>query len=213
MNRTFYIPSFVLWQETAENTLPDVSFVPPLMRRRLTDIEKISVYLANTCAAKGQSYKSVFASRHGEWHQTLKLMKQFNEEEVMSPAHFSTSVHNAAAGLFSILTKNTAAYTSIVANENTLEAGILEAVTTPGNVLFVYAEEHAPAEYKPFLDKDIPAHGAAFFLQETPGGRKITATRATSGENKTMSYQDLCAFLNGHPTCTGQWINLQSLTA
>ena len=76
----------------------------------------------------------VFASRWGEIGVTVKLMKQFHADHEMSPAGFSASVHNAAPGAFSLLTRNHAPYTAIAARERSLEAGILEALVQAGRV-------------------------------------------------------------------------------
>ena len=79
----------------------------------------------------------VFASRWGEIGTTVKLMQQMHGEGEMSPAGFSNSVHNAAPGHLSLLTKNRAPYTAIAAGPDSYEMGLLEASTYPGRVLFV----------------------------------------------------------------------------
>lgn len=138
---------------------PDVLFIPPLDRRRLTGVERAALSVAWKVRPEGE-VPVVFASRWGEMGVTLKLMEQFHAEREMSPARFSASVHNAAPGVFSLLTHNHAPYTAIAARERSLEAGLLEAIVQgaaarsvigpyQGVVVFVFAEEATPALYAP----------------------------------------------------------------
>lgn len=143
----FRIEQFSIWHESEESPKPDVSFVPPMERRRLTGVERAALSTAWQIRDVNE-IPVVFASRWGEIGVTLKLMKQFREDGEMSPAGFSASVHNAAPGAFSLLTKNRAPYTAIAARDRSLEAGLLEALTLNQKVIFVYAEETTPEFYQ-----------------------------------------------------------------
>lgn len=164
------------WMESEESPKPDVSFVPPMERRRLTAVEKAALSVAWQCL---EQYKSsfakatevidlkiptVFSSRWGEIGTTVKLMRQMFEEGEMSPAGFSNSVHNAAPGHLSLLLKNTAPYTAIAAGEDSYAMGLLEASTYPGKVLFVYAEESTPELYLPHFPHPERAHAVALLI-------------------------------------------------
>lgn len=121
--------------------LPDVAFVPPLLRRRLSPLQKIFFHLANF---EGQPppKRIVFASRDGEDTLTRRTVEDFNVDGTVSPNRFSTSVYNAAPGLWSVFTRNPAPYTAVAAGAETIRCGLLEALLpadTP--TLFVYAEE------------------------------------------------------------------------
>lgn len=146
VERNFKIAASAVWSATAENPKPDVSFVPPMERRRLTGVERAALSVA-WLVKSGSEIPVVFASRWGEICVTAKLMKQFHAEGEMSPAGFSASVHNAAPGAFSLLTKNHAPYTAVAARERSLEAGLLEALAMGPEVLFVFAEEATPELY------------------------------------------------------------------
>ena len=126
----FTVASYAAWRaEGADGTVakPDVSFIPPLERRRLTGVERAALAVAWQVRPEGE-VPVVFASRWGEIGVTVKLMTQFHADREMSPAGFSASVHNAAPGAFSLLTHNHAPYTAIAARERSLEAGLLEAL-------------------------------------------------------------------------------------
>lgn len=141
-----------------------LSFIPVSLRRRLSQIEKIALHLLNDSAPQQGEFRCVFASRWGEWQRTAKLILQVCDEEEMSPWGFSTSVHNATVGLFSLIRKNKESYTTVAANERTLEMGILEALTTRSPVLFVFAEEDCPKMYEPKMENPQKSCGVSFFL-------------------------------------------------
>ena len=87
----------------------------------------------------------------------------------MSPAAFSSSVHNAAPGAWSLFTKNTVAYTAIAARERTYEMGLMEAKAQlsagiSDAVLFVYAEESTPVYYHTAFGRPETARAEALLL-------------------------------------------------
>ena len=144
----FTVASYAAWRADETSAKPDVSFISPLERRRLTGVERAALSVAWQVRPEGE-VPVVFASRWGEIGVTLKLMTQFHADREMSPAGFSASVHNAAPGAFSLLTRNHAPYTAIAARERSLEAGLLEALAQRAGVVFVFAEEATPAFYAP----------------------------------------------------------------
>ena len=186
----FTVASYAVWRAgvaagtaataVADETsaTPNVSFIPPLDRRRLTGVERAALSVAWQVRPEGE-VPVVFASRWGEIGVTVKLMTQFHADREMSPAGFSASVHNAAPGAFSLLTRNHAPYTAIAARERSLEAGLLEALAQgaaacsasgpyQGTVVFVFAEEATPAFYAPAFGPLQPACALAARLE--PGG-------------------------------------------
>ena len=104
---------------------PDVSALPPMFRRRLSFINRM--VFAAAANLKDQSVLSetpiVFASRHGEINLSIKLINSIISSSMVSPAGFSVSVHNSAAGMFSIHHQNRSAITSIAAGEKSLKMG------------------------------------------------------------------------------------------
>ena len=200
----FTVASYAVWRaEGADGTVtkPDVSFIPPLERRRLTGVERAALSVAWQVRPEGD-VPVVFASRWGEIGVTVKLMTQFHADREMSPAGFSASVHNAAPGAFSLLTHNHAPYTAIAARERSLEAGLLEALTQ-GAVVFVFAEETTPAFYAPAFGPLQPACALAVRLE--PGRVATCCDRAgrpfraefRSAECPPISFDAADAFFSG----------------
>ena len=200
----FTVASYAAWRaEGADGTVakPDVSFIPPLERRRLTGVERAALAVAWQVRSEGE-VPVVFASRWGEIGVTVKLMTQFHADREMSPAGFSASVHNAAPGAFSLLTHNHAPYTAIAARERSLEAGLLEALTQ-GAVVFVFAEEATPAFYAPAFGPLQPACALAVRIEP---GRGATCCARTNGllradfrsaERPPVSFDAADAFFSG----------------
>lgn len=193
MNKTLYIDNFIFWNETDAENIPDVSFIPPMARRRMSILEKVAISLASKIAPETPDYRVVFASQFGEWDQTIKLIKQFFTDSEMSPAGFSNSVHNAALGHLSLLTKNHNSYTSIAAGLDTLEIGLLESITTKTPTLFIYAEETAPNEYQHMFETPIKSHGCALFINNS--GEKEFEFIPQNNDCGTLKCQDLKEFL------------------
>ena len=167
------------WTATEEVPKPDVSFMPMMVRRRLSTVERAALHVAwkvfDGAGADGASMPApgevpvVFASRWGEIGTTLKLIRQMHHEGEMSPAAFSSSVHNAAPGAWSLFTKNTAPYTAIAARERTYEMGLLEAEAQLAagpyrTVLYVYAEESTPVYFHEQFGKPETARAVALLL-------------------------------------------------
>ena len=120
---------------------PDISFVPPLARRRLSPLQKAFFHLARMEGAP-EPENIVFASRFGEDSLTRKIVADFNEAGAVSPKDFSASVYNASPGAWSVFTRNKASYTAIAAGPDTIRCANIEARgMAKGPVLLVYAEE------------------------------------------------------------------------
>jgi len=171
----------VEWTATEAEPRPDVSFIPMMERRRLSLVERAALHVAwrifRPSDADGgarpvppaSDVPVVFASRWGEIGTTFKLMRQMHDEGEMSPAGFSSSVHNAAPGAWSLLTGNRAAYTAVAARERTYEMGLVEAEAQLASraspaVLYVYAEEGTPDYYLPEFGNRVTAHAVAQLL-------------------------------------------------
>jgi hypothetical protein len=139
------------WPAGAAAT-PDIGFVEPLMRRRLSSLSKMALKVAHDCAANCDAVRVVFASRHGELRRTTGILDDIVAGQPVSPTAFSLSVLNAMPGIYSIARRDNAPATAISAGAETLGYALLEAhaqysadSATP--VLVVYADEQADQRY------------------------------------------------------------------
>jgi hypothetical protein len=144
---------------TVPCTAPDLGFLPPLQRRRLSPMARMAVACAWPLADAPSPMPVVYASHHGETTRGYDLLHCLARDEALSPTSFSLSVHNATAGMWSILRKETVESVALSVAGDGLESAIAEAclLLAAGHphALVVLAEEAPPAAYRPWID-DIP---------------------------------------------------------
>lgn len=134
---------------------PSPTLLAPTERRRAPDTVAVALEVAaRACEASGRKpadLPSVFASTHGDTAISDYMCSTLAATPALiSPIKFHNSVHNAAAGYWSIGTGSLAPYTAISAYEYTFGTGLLEAATQA-------VCEHRPVLYVVF---DIESKGA-----------------------------------------------------
>ena len=189
--------SIAAWSVLAAGTAPDVSFVPPLVRRRFSPLQKLFFALAKAVGAEG-GREVVFASRDGEDTLTRRIVDDFHADGSVSPQRFSASVYNAAPGLLSVFTKNRSAYTAIASGDDSIECGLLEALDSTAQTAFVYAEETGGG------------YGAAVRFAADEGRRIEVAD--TKGGGCAIGFRAWADFLSGKThELNGRWLNLREI--
>lgn len=147
---------------------PDVKFIDPLVRRRLSTLSKMALKVAHDCTSDVASVRLVFASRHGELRRTTSMLDDIAANQPVSPTAFSLSVLNAMTGVYGIARADRSPATAISAGAETLGYALLEAHAQynadPGTpVLVVYADEPADERFGA-IDYDMPAGALAILL-------------------------------------------------
>lgn len=176
--------------------IPDVSFVPPLVRRRFSPLQKIFFSLANA-VEKSPAECSVFSTRDGEDTLTRRIVDEFHDDGTVSPHRFSSSVYNAAPGLWSVFTKNKAPYSAVAAGDDSIECGLLEMLAATKSALYVYAEE------------TDGGYGASFFVDNGLPGRRIEVTEGDPSQ-EPVSFSRFVDFLSGATDILkGRWITMR----
>lgn len=180
---------------------PALPFVDPLMRRRLSRLARMALHVAHVCTQTRAAERSVFASRHGELQRTVGMLHDLGRGSELSPTDFSLSVHNAIAGVHSIVRRDRSPSVAVAAGEESFAYGLIEAegqwrLDTDRSVLFVYADEPAPAEYRRFVsDKELP-HALALLIGY--GGDTALQMRSASGTGQPINAEmQSLAFLRG----------------
>lgn len=113
---------------------PNVTFVAPMLRRRLSLLSRMALYVANGCLDENQPMATVFCTRHGELHRTVELLQSIVNKELVSPMGFSHSVPNTAAGIHSIFRKDTSVSTTMSAGTDSFEQSLIEAAMLVNSV-------------------------------------------------------------------------------
>jgi hypothetical protein len=149
--------------------------IPALHRRRMSTLSKMAVQTALEVAEASRPDFVVFCSQHGELARTRDLLAAIVARGDLSPTGFSQSVHNAAAGLFSIITASRAPSTSLAAGPGTFAYGWIEAQAYLGGhpgerVLLVSYDEPLPQEYRAFSAQQQRPYALALLLGALQGG-------------------------------------------
>ncbi len=102
--------------------------IPGMLRRRLTPLARTVFSAIHHCGLdKPDRLPMVFSSNHGELAKSFHMMEQLQAGEEISPTHFSLSVHNAIAGLFSMAFQNQQECSVIAPGMEGMAAGFIEA--------------------------------------------------------------------------------------
>jgi len=156
--------------------------LPPAERRRLGLVVKLALSVGLQATSKAgvdpDALPAVFASSGGDGQNCHEICQALaNDEKLISPTRFHNSVHNAAAGYWSIATRSKAASNALCAFDWSFAAGLLEAVTQVAvdrtRVLLVAYDAPYP---QPLFDKRpiSEAFGVAFVLSPTGDGASLT---------------------------------------
>jgi hypothetical protein len=165
--------------------LPTPDGLPPAERRRLGRVVKLALGVGLQATSKAgvdpATLPSVFASSGADGNNCHEICQALSlDERLISPTRFHNSVHNAAAGYWSIATGSRAASNAVCAFDASFAAGLLEAVTQLAveqtRVLLVAYDVPYPPPL--FVKRPIPdAFGVAFVL--APGPSDASLARLT----------------------------------
>jgi len=194
--------------------LPELGFVDPMLRRRLGPLAKTLLHVANECAAGLSGVRLVLASQHGELSYTLAMLRSLAAGEPVSPTLFSLSVHNAPAGIFSILRGDRTASSALAAGEETLGHALLEASCQLDDgaepVLMAYADTALPEEYRNYAERPGPRRALAVLLAH--GAARTTtleAAAAAHGASASAEPQADAFFRHLADEQPGDWTGAQ----
>ncbi len=174
-----------------DQELSAIEHIPAMQRRRLSRLAKLALNSAMQTLATRKVDYIVWVSQYGDEAKTLNILADVLSEQTPSPTQFSTSVHNAISGLYSILCQDATPATSLAGSWND---GLIEAYawlkTRPEarQVLLVYYDEALPdiyAEHQPFA-----AFAMAAMISLAPANLMLTPKHTDA----TPAYQQALAF-------------------
>ncbi|OTG67382.1 beta-ketoacyl synthase chain length factor [Acinetobacter silvestris] len=181
-----------LQMSCAGETYPALEQIPAMQRRRLSSIAKLALSCAIETLAQNKVDYIVWASQYGDESKTYKILEDVLQGLTPSPTQFSTSVHNAIAGLYSILCQDKTPSTSLCANwsEALFEAyAYLKTSEYPARVLVVYYDAPLPTVYVEYKEFQFFAMAALVELQHP----NLTVTLSNI-QNHTYKYVDALKF-------------------
>jgi len=198
---------------TAPTVLPIPSMLPPAERRRTGRVVKLALAVAleatTSANADPAQMPSVFSSSGGDGHICHEICQALalSTREV-SPTRFSNSVHNVAAGYWSIATGSMTGSNVLCAFDASFVAGLLDAMThitvDRQTILFVaYDTEYPPPLH---AKRPIPdALGIALVLTPDRTASSVACITVTLTEESAdkMSDHELEALRGASPAARG----------
>ena len=160
------------WNSVLTQT-PPVSPMPPLLRRRADPADRLGLEVAFRLAPSAR-IPTVFASRHGQVARSVSMLQARNAGEPASPMDFSLSVHNAAAGQYSIAKGDRSPSSSLSSRGESFTAALLEAqgMVLEGHdeVLVVMSDSMPPGIFREGWDREPAGYAFGLILGAAESG-------------------------------------------
>jgi hypothetical protein len=183
----------------APTVLPMPAMLPPIERRRTGRVVKLALGVALEASASADAdpkqMPSVFSSSGGDGHICHEICQALalSTREV-SPTRFSNSVHNVAAGYWSIATGSMTESNVLCAFDASFVAGLLDAITQitvdRQTVLFVAYDTEYPSPLH--AKRPIPdALGIAMVLTPERTAASIARIEVTLTDQSADRMSDL----------------------
>ena len=187
--------------------IPTSTALPPAERRRAVRVVNLAMAVGFEATA-GQAadltdLPTVFASSVADTRTCDELLRTLaTPERSVSPTRFHNSVHNIAAGYWSIATGDTASYTMVCAHDGSFAAGLIEALslaaTTQKQVMLITYDLDYPSplrEQRPIADafavamllRPKAAAGAICQLECALGAQLVTKLNRPELESLRLS--------------------------
>lgn len=174
-----------------DQELSAIEHIPTMQRRRLSRLAKLALNSAMQTLDTHNVDYIVWVSQYGDESKTLNILEDVLSEQTPSPTQFSTSVHNAISGLYSILCQDATPATSLAGswNDGLIEAyAWLKTRLEACQVLLVYYDEALPEMYIEHQPFSAFAMGAMISL--APANLILTPKHTSA----TPAYQQALAF-------------------
>lgn len=189
-------------RDIASEGTPAVSTMPPMLRRRLDRLGRMALETAYATLGEQRDIPMLFCSRHGELARSAALLQELAKGNPLSPMAFSTSVHNAIMGLFSIARQEGVSGSALSAGREGVMHALVEACALLADgspaVLLVCYDDLLPACYQAFTDEADRPYAWAALLTPDQGERyalRWQRPTATSHADTTPQALSLLRFL------------------
>jgi Beta-ketoacyl synthase, N-terminal domain len=182
----------------SKTVIPSPELLPAAERRRASDIVKLTLAtsLEAIAAANLQtaSLPSVFSFSNGDGlncHSICEMLA--SDDRQISPTRFHNSVHNAAAGYWSIATKSMATSSVLCAFDASFGAGLLDALTqvTVDDTRCILMVSDTPYPEPMFSKRPIPDNfGIALVLAPQPTKQAIAKIMVSMTNDDAYQFED-----------------------
>jgi len=187
--------------QSAKTIIPAPELLPSAERRRASDIVKLtlgtSLEAIASAGLQSENLPSVFAFSNGDGvncHTICEMLA--SEDRQISPTRFHNSVHNAAAGYWSIATETMATSSVLCAYDGSFGAGLLDALTqvVVDNTSCILIASDTPYPEPMFTNRPIPDNCSVALILSPDKSKNslahisvsITEDKADAFDNKTL---------------------------
>ncbi|ASG68884.1 hypothetical protein fh0823_20120 [Francisella halioticida] len=149
----------------------NTSLIPTNIRRRCSRSSKIAISISLPQFNFQHIDAAVFASQHGELNNTINILKDISNNQILSPNSFSQSVHNTPSGLISAHKNLSIPFNSIAANKETFQMGLIDSITQLqdfNTVLLTVFDDNVPEIFNELNIKYNLAYGVSFIVSKKP---------------------------------------------
>ena len=156
----------------------------------MSALSRLAVQIALEAAGDATPDYLVFCSQHGDLTRLREMLGDIATGAELSPTAFSQSVHNASAGLYTIIAKSRAPVSSLASGASTFAYGWVEVegllLRNPhSQVLLVCYDEPLPAEYAPYSSQRQCMYGLGLLLR-LADTRGLTLDSAPAEKNEAL---------------------------
>jgi hypothetical protein len=183
--------------------------IPAIHRRRMSASCRMGVQTALEIGRDVQVDYLVFCSQHGEVARSEALLESIMDGAELSPTDFSLSVHNTAAGLYSIIKNHTVPSTSMASGASSFAMGWLEAeayihANGPARVLLVTHDNVLPDIYRPYVERGCRPYALAVLLArgDARSGALLSVHEPAHAEDRSIGPLFLAWWLSQRPALT-----------
>jgi hypothetical protein len=171
------------------------------VRRRCSPLTRLLLRVAHDCGNVADT-PTVFASRHGDCAGGVELMGAIARGEALTANSFSHSVHNAPAGLYSIVGENRQPSTSMAGSDGTFSTAVIEALgvlrrSETGRVLLVVGDAPVPAIFGRFVREPSAPYAVALLLARAGDGPRVCLARGDAPD-PCPTWPDAVEFVRWH---------------
>lgn len=203
-------PGFSNWQngrdilsglqpyKPSKTIIPAPDLLPAAERRRASDIVKITLATSLEAIASAglqtESLPSVFSFSNGDGvncHTICEMLA--SEDRQISPTRFHNSVHNAAAGYWSIATETMATSSVLCAYDASFGAGLLDAITqvTVDDTRCILMVSDTPYPEPMFTKRPIPDNcGIALILAPEKSAKSVAQIKLSITRDEADKFND-----------------------
>jgi len=185
--------------QPSKTVIPAPELLPIAERRRASDIVKLtlatSLEAIATAGLQEENLASVFSFSNGDGFNCHTICEMLaSEDRQISPTRFHNSVHNAAAGYWSIATGTMATSSVLCAFDASFGAGLLDALTqvvVDGTRCILMASD-TPYPEPMFTNRPIPDNcGIALILAPQASKKTFAKIKVSLTNDQADRFDDV----------------------